>query len=81
MNPASKSSLPVITDPVIAAMVAQLKQENALYKQSISIYEMKVQKLEQELRLERIRKYGKYSEKLSDLQLQLLDLEPGVSSV
>ncbi len=48
MNPASKSSLPVITDPVIAAMVAQLKQENALYKQSISIYEMKVQKLEQE---------------------------------
>jgi transposase len=81
MNPASKSSLPVITDPVIAAMVAQLKQENALYRQSISIYEMKVQKLEQELRLERIQKYGKHSEKLSDLQLQLLDLEPGVSSV
>jgi hypothetical protein len=81
MNPASKSSLPVISDPGIAAMVAQLKQENALYKQSISIYEMKVQKLEQELRLERIQKYGKHSEKLSDLQLQLLDLEPGVSSV
>jgi len=81
MNPAFKSSLPAITDPVIAAMVAQLKQENALYKQSISIYEMKIQKLEQELRLERIQKYGKHSEKLSDLQLQLLDLEPGVSSV
>jgi transposase len=81
MNPASNSSVPVIADPVIAALVAQLKQENALYKQSISIYEMKVQKLEQELRLERIRKYGKHSEKLSDLQLQLLDLEPGVSSV
>jgi transposase len=81
MNPASKSSFPVIADPVIAAMVAQLKQENALYKQSISIYEMKIQKLEQELRLERIQKYGKHSEKLSDLQLQLLDLEPGVSSV
>src|ERR1035441_3270494 len=81
MNPASKSSLPVISDPGIAALVAQLKQENALYKQWISIYEMKVQKLEQELRLERIRKYGKHSEKLSDLQLQLLDLEPGVSSV
>src|ERR1039457_7654628 len=81
MNPASKSSLPAITDPVIAAMVAQLKQENALYKRSISIYEMKVQKLEQELRLERIQKYGKHIEKLSDLPLQLLDLEPGVSSV
>jgi hypothetical protein len=68
--------MPVIADPVIAAMVAQLKQKNALYKQSISIYEMKVQKLEQQLRLERIQKYGKHSEKLSDLQLQLLDLEP-----
>ena len=42
---------------------------------------MKVLKLEQELRLKRIHKYGKPSEKLSDLQLQLLDLEPGVSSV
>ena len=42
---------------------------------------MKVLKLEQELRLERIHKYGKPSEKLSDLPLQLLDLEPGVSSV
>ena len=81
VNPASKSSLPVIADPVIAALVAQLKQENASYKQSLSIYEMKVQKLEQELRLERIRKYGTHSEKLSDLQLKLLDLEPGVSSV
>ena len=81
MNPASKSSFPVIADPVIAALVAQLKQENASYKQSLSIYEMKVQKLEQELRLERIRKYGTHSEKLSDLQLKLLDLEPGVSSV
>jgi transposase len=81
MNPASKSFMPEITDPVIAALVAQLKQENALYKQSISIYEMKVLKLEQQLRLERIQKYGKHSEKLSDLQLQLLDLEPGVSSV
>jgi len=38
------------------------------------------QKLEEELRLERIRKYGKQSEKLSDYQLQLLDLEPAVSS-
>ena len=55
MNPASNSSMPEITDPVIAALVAQLQQENASYKQSLSIYEMKVQKLEQELRLERIR--------------------------
>ncbi len=41
---------------------------------------MHVRKLKEELRLERIRKYGKQSEKLSDLQLELLDLEPAVSS-
>jgi hypothetical protein len=41
---------------------------------------MRIQKLEEELRLERIKKYGKQSEKLSDLQLKLLDLEPAVSS-
>jgi hypothetical protein len=41
---------------------------------------MHVQKLEEELRLERIRKYGKQREKLGDLQLELLDYEPAVSS-
>src|SRR6202021_778365 len=35
--------------------------------------------LEERLRLERIKKYGPGSEKLSDAQLQLLELEPGVS--
>ena len=41
--------------------------------------ELKIQVLEERLRLERIKKYGPGSEKLSDAQLQLLDLEPGVS--
>ena len=40
---------------------------------------MKIQALEERLRQEMIRKYGPKSEKLSDAQLQLLDLEPGVS--
>ena len=40
---------------------------------------LKIQALEERLRLELIRKYGPKSEKLSDNQLQLLDLEPGVS--
>jgi hypothetical protein len=39
--------------------------------------ELKIQVLEERLRLERIRKYGPGSEKLNDAQLQLLDLEPG----
>jgi hypothetical protein len=36
--------------------------------------------LEERLRLVRIEKYGPGSEKLSDAQLELLELEPGVSS-
>jgi transposase len=41
---------------------------------------LKIQALEERLRLELIRKYGPKGEKLSDDQLQLLDLEPGVSA-
>jgi hypothetical protein len=36
--------------------------------------------LEERLRLLRIEKYGAGSEKLSDAQLELLELDPGVSS-
>ena len=42
--------------------------------------ELKIQVLEEQLRLQRMKKYGPGSEKLSDAQLQLLDLEPGVSN-
>jgi transposase len=41
--------------------------------------EQKVQLLEERLRLERLNKYGRGSEKLSHLQLELLEQEPGVS--
>lgn len=40
---------------------------------------LKIEMLEAKLRLERIKKYGPGSEKLSDAQLELLELEPGVS--
>ena len=84
VNPASKSPLPVVIDPVVAAIIAQLKQEMkqaiSAKDQIIALSEMRIQKLEEELRLERIKKYGRQSEKLSDLQLRLLDLEPAVSS-
>jgi len=73
-----------VLDPVVAAIIAQLKQEMkqaiSAKDQIIALSEMRIQKLEEELRLERIKKYGKQSEKLSDLQLNLLDLEPAVSS-
>jgi transposase len=42
---------------------------------------LKIQVLEERLRLQRIQKYGPGSEKLSDTQLELLELEPGVSNV
>ena len=42
---------------------------------------LKIQVLEAQLRLQRIKKYGPGSEKLSDAQLSLLELEPGVSNV
>ncbi|MGH2376531.1 MAG: IS66 family transposase [bacterium] len=40
---------------------------------------LKIQSLTEELRQERIRKYGPRSETLSDLQLKLLEEEPGVT--
>jgi transposase len=42
---------------------------------------LKIQVLEERLRLHRIQKYGPGSEKLSDTQLDLLELEPGVSNL
>jgi len=87
MNSASKSPLSVALDPVTAAIIAQLQQKMeeqeaqlARSRQALATTEMLVLKLKEELRLERIRKYGKRSENLSDLQLQMLDLEPAVSS-
>ena len=42
--------------------------------------EWKIRALEERLRLELIKKYGPKSEKLSDAQMQLLELEPGGSA-
>ncbi len=43
--------------------------------------ELKIRVLEERLRLQRIQKYGPASEKLSSEQLELLELEPGVSDI
>ena len=94
MNPTALSSLPVLLDPVVAAVVEQLREQVAAKEQviaeqrrliaareqSLASAAALVEQLREALRLERIRKYGRRSEKLSDQQLQLLDLEPGVSS-
>jgi Transposase C of IS166 homeodomain len=54
------------------ALIAELQQK-------LQWAELKVSTLEERLRLQRIQKYGVGSEKLSNLQLQLLEEEPGVS--
>ncbi|MGH9477497.1 MAG: hypothetical protein ACRD1C_14425 [Terriglobales bacterium] len=41
--------------------------------------ELRVQLLEEKLRLKRLQKYGPGSERLSAAQLELLEFEPGVS--
>jgi transposase len=60
--------------PAALALIEQLKNQ-------LQFAELKIRVLEERLRLERIKKYGPGSEKLSDAQLELLELEPGVSNV
>lgn len=55
--------------------------ENVALKLELAWAHLKIQALEAQLRLQRIKKYGPGSEKLSDAQLNLLELEPGVSHV
>ena len=60
--------------PSEAERIIQLEKE-------LAWAHLKIQVLEERLRLQRIKKYGPGSEKLSDAQLNLLELEPGVSNV
>jgi hypothetical protein len=51
------------------------------FEKQLQWAELKIQVLEERLRLQLIAKYGSGGEKLSDAQLELLEREPGVSSV
>jgi transposase len=80
------------TTPSELELIEQLKRELAgplfmavsskleSYQNRLQYAELKIRVLEERLRLIRIAKYGPGSEKLSDAQLELLELEPGVSS-
>ena len=81
-------------DPTLSEIVVQLQvqlaerdqqiadrdQRLSRKDQALALAEVKIKVLEERLRLDRIARYGKRSETLSDLQLHLLDMEPGVSS-
>jgi transposase len=72
--------LPVaIPDPPKPA--ADDSPEVAELKRQLHWAYLKIQVLEERLRLQRIQKYGPASEKLSDAQLELLEREPGVSNL
>ena len=55
--------------------------ENIALKRALALAHLQIQDLKGQLRLALIKKYGPGSEKLSDAQLNLLGLEPGVSNV
>jgi transposase len=62
------------------ALFEKLNGSLSIDRDRLAFAEYRVQLLEEELRLLRIAKYGPGSEKLSNAQLELLELEPGVSS-
>jgi|SRR5260370_274723 len=62
------------------ALLEKLNNSLSIDRDRLKFAEYKVRVLEERLRLVRIEKYGPGSEKLSDAQLELLELEPGVSS-
>jgi transposase len=90
ISPLSASFTPLKTlDPTLvsqlketlpAALFEKLNGSLSIDQDQLKFAEYRVRVLEEKLRLVRIEKYGPGSEKLSDAQLELLELEPGVSS-
>jgi transposase len=90
LTPSSSSSSVVTSSE--SKLIEQLKQQLAAplftavssqwesYQNRLQYAELKIRVLEEQLRLMRVAKYGPGSEKFSDAQLALLELEPGVSN-
>src|SRR4051812_45074218 len=68
------AAVPPVIDPSDPVALVELKRQ-------LQFAYLKIQLLEERLRLERIKKYGPASEKLNDAQLKLLEEEPGVSNL
>jgi hypothetical protein len=63
----------------MAEVIAQLEKQLGSERKELAYARLKIQALEEQLRRQRIAQYGPGSEKLSNLQLELLDEEPAVS--
>ena len=69
-----------LKDSLPEPLFQKLNGSLSIDQERLKFAEYKIRVLEERLRLVRIEKYGPGSEKLSDAQLELLELEPGVSS-
>jgi transposase len=69
-----------VSIPPASCLLAESERIKQL-EQQLKWAELKISVLEEQLRLGRIAKYGPSSEKLSNAQLELLELEPGVSNI
>ena len=63
----------------LKSRLAATEQRAGRAENKLVLAELKIQVLEERLRLKRLEKYGPGSEKLSNLQLELLEEEPGIS--
>jgi len=68
------AAAPPVIDPSDPVAVVELKRQ-------LQFAYLKIQLLEERLRLDRIHKYGPSSEKLNNTQLELLEQEPSVSNL
>jgi transposase len=64
-----------------APLFAMVSDKLSSYESNLQNAELMIQALKERLRLQRIAKYGPGSEKLTDQQLELLELEPGASNL
>ena len=62
-------------------LIAQLRNKLEVTEGRLQFAELKIRVLEERLRLVRIAKYGPGSERFSEAQLEVLELEPGVSNL
>jgi transposase len=75
-----KAQLPETLFATVSSTFATYEKQLDTRSSELQYARLQIQLLEERLRLQRIAKYGPGSEKLSNLQLELLEQEPGVSN-
>ena len=76
-----RAQLPASLYATVRGTIATYEKELDTAANELQYSRLKIQLLEEKLRQQRIAKYGPGSETLSNLQLELLEFEPGVSNV